>query len=55
MPVLNAPNPSPDRPLDRGRRIGMHSDISIAIGGGLDAGAKLELAEGQHIQRGARR
>ena len=55
MPVLDALNAGSKRALDGGRRIGVRGDVGIAIGGRLDAGAKLRLAEGQHVQGGARR
>src|SRR3984957_19175961 len=55
MPVLDALNAGSKRAMDGDWWIRVHGDISVAIGGRFDAGAKLWLAERQHIQRGARR
>ncbi len=50
MPVFDALNARSERTLNGGGRIGVHRDVSIAIGGRLHAGAKLGLAERQHVQ-----
>ena len=55
MPVLDALNARSDRTLNGGGRVRVRRDVSVAIGGRLHAGAKLGLAERQHVQGGARR
>ena len=53
--VLDALHARVDRPPDGGGRIGMHGDVSAAVGGSLHARAQFGLAEGEHIEGGARR
>ena len=55
MTVLDALDAGRDRPLDRGRRIGVHGDVSLPIRRGLDARAQLGLAERHHVERCPRR
>ena len=50
--VLDAFHAGGDRPLDRGRRVGVGADIGAPILGRFDRGAKLGLGEGRRRRAG---
>ena len=53
--VLDALRAGGDGSLDRRRRIGVHRDIGLAVGCGLDRGAQFGLVIGDHVERRPRR
>ena len=55
MGVFDALRSRCDRPLDRLGRIGVHGDIGVPVGGGLDPRPQLRFAECRHVKRSARR
>lgn len=55
MAVLDAPYAGSNRPLDRGRRVGVNGDVGAPVLGGFNGGTQLRLGERDRVEWTVRR